>query len=386
MKGRNYILSVVLLLLALRLVAQDLSIKRYADTIRYEMKYGRIIVPVTVNQVVYRYILDTGGQTATIWEEAKAMGGQLTGASKVTADMNGKANMYSMGRLPAVKIGSNLKLSLTTIALPDIKGFRELGVVGILGGDAFKDVVMALDGTKSELRLYYPYRPKGLKLSDGIPLAYSETWHVNFPLSFSGASVQVMFDTGVPELLTMSEKDYLFLAQTQAATVVRKGRGTLGAGLEGLGEAKPLKQVKLGEFALGGKSFQNATCLVAPNVPTILGAELLKYGVVTIDYPRGRFYFQPYEEASADLAKAAPIWDVSILPAHGRFEITAVWEPLTDRLNIGDEVVAVNGKDITRLLLSETTISDIFDRLISSETTITMKRGNQKLDIPVHRR
>ena len=66
MKGRNYILSVVLLLLPLRLVAQDLSIKRYADTIRYEMKYGRIIVPVTVNQVVYRYILDTGGQTATI--------------------------------------------------------------------------------------------------------------------------------------------------------------------------------------------------------------------------------------------------------------------------------------------------------------------------------
>ena len=92
MKNHNYILSgfLLLLLLPLRITAQEFTAKRYIDTIRYEIKYGRIIIPVTVNQMQCKYILDTGGQTATIWEEAKTMGGKLTGANKVTADMNGK--------------------------------------------------------------------------------------------------------------------------------------------------------------------------------------------------------------------------------------------------------------------------------------------------------
>ena len=387
MKNHNYILSGFLLLLPLRITAQEFTAKRYIDTIRYEIKYGRIIIPVTVNQMQCKYILDTGGQTATIWEDAKTMGGKLAGANKVTADMNGKANMYSMGKLPKVKIGNHLILpELTTIALPNIKGFRDLGVVGILGGDAFKDVVMSLVSSSREIHIHYPYRPKGLKLNDGIPLADSETWQVNFPLSFSGTSVQVMFDTGVPELLTMNEKDYLLLAQIYAATVVHKGKGTLGAGLEGLAEPKHLKQVRLDKFTLGGKSFKNPTCLVASDVPTILGAEVLRYGIVTIDYPRGRFYFQPYKQSPVDLSKAAPIWSVSILPARGKFEIATVWEPLIDRVDIGDEVIAVNGKDITRLPLSEIAVSDIFDQITSSEATITIRRRKRKFDINIYRR
>ena len=195
-----------------------------------------------------------------------------------------------------------------------------------------------------------------------------------------------MFDTGVPELLTMNEKDYLLLAQIYAATVVHKGKGTLGAGLEGLAEPKHLKQVRLDKFTLGGKSFKNPTCLVASDVPTILGAEVLRYGIVTIDYPRGRFYFQPYKQSPVDLSKAAPIWSVSILPARGKFEIATVWEPLIDRVDIGDEVIAVNGKDITRLPLSEIAVSDIFDQITSSEATITIRRRKRKFDINIYRR
>ena len=185
---------------------------------------------------------------------------------------------------------------------------------------------------------------------------------------------------------SMNEKDYLLLAQIYAATVVHKGKGTLGAGLEGLAEPKHLKQVRLDKFTLGGKSFKNPTCLVASDVPTILGAEVLRYGIVTIDYPRGRFYFQPYKQSPVDLSKAAPIWSVSILPARGKFEIATVWEPLIDRVDIGDEVIAVNGKDITRLPLSEIVVSDIFDQITSSEATITIRRKKRKFDINIYRR
>jgi hypothetical protein len=386
MKYFNVIAVALLFFIPLHLSAQSTSIPRYADTLRYEVKYGRIIIPVQVQDRVYKYILDTGGQTATMWTDVQQAKGQLTGSNQVTTDMNGQSNMYSKATLPDVKIGRYLHLNtLSTIVLPEVQGFRDLGVVGILGGDTFKNVVLVLDGSRQELRIFYPYRPKGLKLSDGIPIADSQTWHVNFPLTINETSVQVMFDTGVPELLTLNNDDYQKLFQAKAATVVQEGEGSVGAGLEGLAPPKSLKYVRVGAFKLGGKTFNQAASVVAAGIPTILGAELLRHGVVTIDYPRSRFYFQPYDLSAADLSQAPHIWNVGIMPANQRFEVTTVWGTTSPQVKIGDEVIAINGKDITALPLSEMTIVDILREAQGNQAKITVRRDSRKFDITIHR-
>lgn len=385
----KYVVTLVLTFLAIlpmSCLAQATAINRYADTIAYEVKYGRIIIPVEVKGRSHKYILDTGGQTATMWREVEQAKGELTGGQQVTTDMNGQANSYSKATLPEVKIGRYLRFTtLNTIALPEIQGFRDLGVVGILGGDAFKDVVISIDGHAQQLRLFYPYRPKGLKLSDGIPLDYSPTWHVNFPLTFKNQSVQMMFDTGVPELLTLSEDDFHRLSQVQAATVTCEGVGSVGAGLEGLAKPKPLKYVRMTPFTISGKKFENTSAMAAAGIPTILGAELLQYGIVTIDYPRGRFYFQPYETSTADFANKKQTWNVGILPANQRFEITTIWGTTQPQVEIGDEVTAVNGHDITALPLSEMTIVDIFKELKGQEAELTIRRQHQVFKVTIHK-
>ena len=52
--------------------------KRICDTIHYEFIQGKIVIPVVVNGVKVKYIVDTGGQTGTDWEHVKAMGGVAT--------------------------------------------------------------------------------------------------------------------------------------------------------------------------------------------------------------------------------------------------------------------------------------------------------------------
>ncbi len=45
--------------------------------------------------------------------------------------------------------------------------FRELGVVGILGSDAFAQAVVTFDAREQIMIINYPYRPDGLKISEG---------------------------------------------------------------------------------------------------------------------------------------------------------------------------------------------------------------------------
>ena len=68
--------------------------RRICDTIHYEFVQDKIIIPVTVNGVKVKYIVDTGGQTGTIREKAvemKAIGG---GGTSGVSDVNGMSLSY----------------------------------------------------------------------------------------------------------------------------------------------------------------------------------------------------------------------------------------------------------------------------------------------------
>ena len=56
---------------------------RICDTIPYEIRYNRLIIPVEVNGIKNRYIIDTGGQTATVASIAVKVDAQAQGLSLI---------------------------------------------------------------------------------------------------------------------------------------------------------------------------------------------------------------------------------------------------------------------------------------------------------------
>ena len=64
---------VMMMSLFVRGVAQQAVSRRICDTIHYEFIHDKIIIPVTVNGVTVKYIVDTGGTTGTIREAAVEM-------------------------------------------------------------------------------------------------------------------------------------------------------------------------------------------------------------------------------------------------------------------------------------------------------------------------
>ena len=66
---------------------------KVCDTIPYELVHNKIIIPVTINGVKTKYIVDTGGKTGTMYDIALEMQANAAGYTRIS-DVNGQGQNY----------------------------------------------------------------------------------------------------------------------------------------------------------------------------------------------------------------------------------------------------------------------------------------------------
>lgn len=358
---------------------------RICDTIHYEFIREKIIIPVTANGVKVKYIVDTGGKTGTMYDAATEMKATAAGYARIS-DVNSLGSHYQEGHIQDVCIGKDYKVKkLTTIVLPIDPFFKELGVVGILGGDAFDQSVLTFDSRTKIMVINYPYRPERLKVTDGLPFADPNDNHSTVKARIGGKDIDVLIDTGADGFLMYSTDDYNLSASSDEVKVTNQAHGIVAAGLTGLGDPVDIKKVDISSINLMGKEFTNVGSTTTVMNGTIIGVDLLKYGKVIIDYMRKRFYFLPFDKAPTDMGGAPKLWNVSILPRNEHFEITTVWNSMKDKVAFGDEVVNINGTPLKNYPLSQVAIEDIMNAISGDTAYIIVKKGNNEQRIEIKR-
>lgn len=366
--------------------AQQQPAKRVCDTIHYEFIQGKIVIPVIVNGVKVKYIVDTGGQTGTDWEHVKAMGGVATGASNAISDHNDKKQLYQMAKVKNVQLSPNYMLAeMKTMVLPVIGSFKSIGVVGILGGDAFAQSVVTFDAREQIMVINYPYRPDRLKITDGVEMFPGSTHHSIINMNLGGVEKRVLFDTGADGFLLLTADDFKDIEDAGRGEKTAHGFGINGVGLEGLSKPVEMSKVNVKEVTVLDKKFTNAGSVISDKSTTIVGVDLLEYGKVVIDYMRNRFYFFPFDSEIADLGGAPKTWNVSILPANERFEITTVWDSMKDVVTFGDQVININGTDITGFPMSQPAVDSVMNAIRSDVGYIVVLKDGKKEKIEIRR-
>ena len=366
--------------------AQQQPAKRVCDTIHYEFIQDKIVIPVIVNGVKVKYIVDTGGQTGTDWEHVKAMGGVATGASNAISDHNDKKQLYQMAKVKNVQLSPNYMLAeMKTMVLPVIGSFKSIGVVGILGGDAFAQSVVTFDAREQIMVINYPYRPDRLKITDGVEMFPGSTHHSIINMNLGGVEKRVLIDTGADGFLLLTADDFKDIEDAGRGEKTAHGFGINSVGLEGLSKPVEMSKVNVKEVTVLDKKFTNAGSVISDKSTTIVGVDLLEYGKVVIDYMRNRFYFFPFDSEIADLGGAPKTWNVSILPANERFEITTVWDSMKDVVTFGDQVININGTDITGFPMSQPAVDSVMNAIRSDVGYIVVLKDGKKEKIEIRR-
>lgn len=378
-RGKMFVL-VICMFFSTGMNAQKVT-RRVCDTIHYEFVHDKIVIPVTVNGVTVKYIVDTGGQTGTVREAAVEMKAVCVGGTRGVSDVNGMSLSYGEAILNDVLLSPHYRLGqMKSMILPSNGFFKELGVVGILGSDAFAQSVITFDARDQLMVVNHPYRPEGLKITEGVQLHANNVSHPIVDVDFGGVTKQVLFDTGANGLLSLSVDDCSALGG-ERIRLLANAHGIVSVGIGGFDykNAATIQKVSVDTLRFAGKEFTNVESITGKMGMTLIGVDLLKYGKVVIDYMRNRFYYFPFQPVVEDMSGQVKNWNVGILPVDGRFEITTVWDSMQGQVALGDQVLSVNGKDLSGLKQSQLEIEALLDAVEGERAELViLKDGIEK--------
>ena len=351
------------------------------DTIPFEIVQDKFIFSASIDGKPVKLILDTGGQNIIVADSVEHFGVNIV-SSHTIADVNDAKMNVKLGSVKNLKIGKRMNWDMGKMTVvPNNRFFRELGVAGAVGGEAFAKVCLSIDRRNKRFTISYPYRPDKIPRSEGTAMEMGRTFHAVVPVAIGNTSVKVLFDSGMSGFLSLGSDDYERI-NAHAGDVEKQsaGYGLLYVGVSGVKNAirDSIYKVRIPEMKLpGGKIFHNLGTLVGQHSSTIAGQKLFDYGIVMLDYPRGLFYFFPHDKAPSDVETETKLWNVRILPVVDHFEIVAAIGD-TD-FKIGERVWSINDVELSTMNLSETVIENLLDGISADISWITVGSDEKHL-------
>ena len=257
----------------------------------YRVVDGKIIITCVVNGVDADFVLDLAGQTAILPEYVEKL--------NVDPDSKGKLpyDTFQFKKIPTSKVVSINSVSfgnsafaneLGAFVLEDEPYLRELGVAGIMGGALFRGVVLTIDSRRKKITMSLPYRPAYMKLDHRANAKLLQGVGMECPVIIDGMAFSCILDTWTPGLVELNEADF---------TRWKGEPGNAVSVYNGYGNTPVSSQTKVAsQCDFVRESFQGTVIPVNGSlVSSVVGAGILEYGILSLDFSRQTIYFQPFD-------------------------------------------------------------------------------------------
>lgn len=257
----------------------------------------RLFVPVTVNGVPTKALLDSGAELSAL-DAAFARKAGVAGTGAFAAQGSGGEAQISLAKGVDIRLGA-LELNDLTVALVDLSGVsKRIGapLPVILGKELFNEMVVEIDYPRRRIAVHDParwaYRGRGSR----VPLTKDRGLR-KVAVSVEGlAPITVGFDLGQGGALALYRAyvEQERLLEGRAPLSKRRGGG--------IGGASEDLVATLRTVVFGGSTFTNvpATFVLDPAGSTDttreqgnLGTDVLKRFRMVIDYSHDALYLEP---------------------------------------------------------------------------------------------
>ena len=361
----------------------------------FESYNNLIVVPVILNhRMPLRFVLDTGVRTSILTDRTFSDILNISYARKIPlvgADGDREivayvANGISL-KLPGV-VGQGQALLVLEEDYLQLKNYLGTEVHGILGYELFNRFIVEIDYESSILTLHEPYSYKPKRKRNVIHLEVQDTKpyiHTNFQLQ-DGTTInaKLMLDTGASHSLLLDPDSHPELKLPEKVVRANLGRG-LGGDINGyIG--------RIGSIEFGKYSFDNVISswpdrgsfvdiLRRTGRQGTLGGGLLSRFTVVIDYFNGYLYYRKNQNFNNQFE-----YDMSGIEIrasgqklnHFIISLLRKDSPATKiDLQLGDEIVAINGHLTKELTLGE--VNSFFRSREGRKIRLELLRDDQKI-------
>ena len=258
------VLSLCLLTLGTWAQAKNTSV----EVKDYREVDGKIILEMVVNGVIADFVLDLAGHNAILPEyvEKLKIDPNVPGDFRYDTFQYKKVSIEKSVKIGSISFGNSVfGNEVAAFVLKDEPYLRKLGVAGVVGSSLFNNVVLTIDSKRKKITMSNPYRPSYMKLDHRSNMDLIPASGIVCPVVLDGVTYSLLLDTWNNGMITLNAADFAKL------------------------NGKDGGNVKVSE---GYASAENGSL---PR--SVIGNEILKQGLLSIDYGKRKVYFQPFDLA-----------------------------------------------------------------------------------------
>lgn len=388
----NKLLIIVSLLIFIKTYSQQtisanqgfVENKEYFSKMKYENKNGKIIIKVSINQNEYDFLLDTGATTAISENLYDLIKTNKLGSVKIK-DQSGITDSLEVVSIPEIII-NEIKFKEIP-AFVSKKGlnpiFECFKIDGIIGSNLLRNSTIQFDSQKNEIILTDNSKNLGLKKRDAIEMKVNKIQSSPFiPIKLIKEKHEgngyVLFDSGDNDFYVVSNTAYHQLqSQVDIFETLAKNVGTFSMGLFGTANEKEHLALKIPKLKIGDKDFKNVITKTTYGETSRIGSELLKYGKVTLDYRKKRFWLESFNEGkSMELSKK--MWPIEpVLNNDNEIVVGIIWDKsLKGKINLGDKILKFDTINYEKMDYCE--ILNLTLKVNKSKAKLTFQDKNTK--------
>lgn len=356
--------------------------KNFYAVIPYEELKSKLIIPVEIEGKTYRFLFDTGAPNLI----GHALNDQIK-TNEINSiqvkDANDSKRPLQVVEIPMLAIGGVFFKNSPAIVNDSSSNFLFdcLEIDGIIGSNLVRNSIVQIDTRKREIKITNNEDKLALKGMKSIDMALSKGQSSPYLwISLKGegkAKEQVLFDTGAQGFYDLSFQSFQTLNGLKVFDQVETANGYKGLGLFGVAEPTLHYRVLVPEISLLGATFENIVSISTTAVKSRIGADILKYGKVTLDYKHQKFYFEPFENR-VDLSEE--LWGLSPTMKESSLVVGLVWEDeLAKRVQYGDKILQINEIKVGDMELCDLLLKELpFKNKTNVKITLQDSIGQQQ--------
>lgn len=343
-------------------------------TLNYEFRRGVPVVKVVINGHTYYFLFDTCAGITCVSDKlvnAEKLAYQQTGNS-----MQGMDGQIVMAEIPELLLGElAVKNKQAAVMSEHNPVFQHLGVDGTIGANIINGYVVTIDSraktiTFSDQADASISRWDALRLWNNVPL-------LSIKVKGKGEihDVPALFDTGNGTGAIGLPSVEGFEQWTQAGIIgdVEEGIGFIGTMVGGMVKTDKLYRGRMTGLHLGDAVFEKVPIITGGIGYLLLCFQTTDLGKFILDYPNGRYHFEPYADAEVWAGDRRLVMTGA---DNGELRIAAVWgKEASKKLAPRWTVVALDGKPLENMTLDTPNIDELIREHGAKTVTIRDLEG-----------
>jgi len=352
------------------------SQKKYFTAIPYKVVKNKVIVQCHINGKPYNFIVDTGAATTITPALYKQLNPGVIARVPVS-DQSGKIDSLQIVSLKSVMLGNVTFNDIPAMVVKETQMlFDCFKVDGLIGSNLLRNSVVQFASQTHTLTI--TDMPKQLNLKSKYaekmfldPIQSNPFIKATITNGKNTGTDELLFDSGMDSFYDLSNKGFKeVFATISLLKVEARAVGSYSLGMHGLSNEEESYRLLAPKLEISGYTFTNVTTVTTHGQSSRIGADLFKYGTVTLDYINKKFYFEPFAKEATDLTKKS--WPFIPTAKEGKVVIGLVWDKAwAGKINQDDIILSFDGRNYENADVCEVMTADNTSK--NNKATLVLK-------------